>query len=476
MYDVLLTYPKERVNAFYNMIPLGLASIAGVLEKNDFTIKIVDFNFYSGDFRRDLKKWNPKIVGISGTTATRKGCFLTAKLAKEVLPEIPVVYGGVHATFTAEDTLKNISEIDFVIKGEGEFTFLSLCEYFSNRKRDSFYDLPGLSFRQSNHIIHNRPKRIDNLDVLPLPARHLFEDKYRLKLDFYGTEADFLMTSRGCPNACIFCSASRMFPGGVRYRSVEHIQKEVETILSTNKIGALKLFDSTFTASREHVLNFCKMIKPYNLLWECEVRADTVDYELLNNMRDAGCCYIDVGLETTDVKLLKDINKKIQPKDVEQVLSWTKKLNIKTKVFFIFGHLGQTFQSCLNDVKYIRKNRSNIDFYSTTIGIRIYPGTLLEKRAKGNKLIPENFSWAKFKPSKWNYLIYELDDQFVLFQKQLNCVKLFIIFVLLVFNGTIGSLGYIKELFFLNATRLGRNIFLLIKHSFYKIRRSIEYL
>lgn len=124
-FDVLLTYPKEKVNAFYNMIPLGLANIAGLLEQNNFTIKIVDFNFYKGDFRRDLKKWNPKIIGIGGTTATRKGSFLTAKLTKKVLPDVPIVYGGVHATFTAKDTLKNVAEIDYIVRGEGEFTFFS---------------------------------------------------------------------------------------------------------------------------------------------------------------------------------------------------------------------------------------------------------------------------------------------------------------------------------------------------------------
>jgi len=294
-FDVLLTYPKEKVNAFYNMIPSGLATIAGLLEQNNFTVKILDFNFYKGDFRRDLLKWHPKIIGIGGTTATRKGSFLTARLTKKVLPDVPVVYGGVHATFTAEDTLNNVSEIDYIVSGEGEFTFLSLCQAMVGKNSTSISNLPGLSYRNAIGFVHNKPARIDNLNTLPLPARHLFDNKYGLKLDFYGMEADFLMTSRGCPNACNFCAASRMFPGGVRCRSAKHIQNEVEYILSHNNLRALKLFDSTFTSSREHVLDFCKMIKPYKLLWECEVRADTVDYELLRIMKNSGCCYIDVA-------------------------------------------------------------------------------------------------------------------------------------------------------------------------------------
>ena len=99
------------------------------------------------------------------------------------------------------------------------------------------------------------------------------------------------MTSRGCSHACTFCVATRMFPGGVRYRSMVHVQNEIERILTYKNIGALKIFDSTFTVSREHVLQFCQMIKPYRLLWECEIRADTVDFDLLRIMKEAGCCY-----------------------------------------------------------------------------------------------------------------------------------------------------------------------------------------
>ena len=212
------------------------------------------------------------------------------------------------------------------------------------------------------------------------------------------------------------------------------------------------------------------MIKPYNLLWECEIRADTVDFELLKIMKNAGCCYIDVGLETTDANLLESINKKITFHQVENVLLWSKNLGIKTKVFFIFGHLKQTYQSCINDVAYIKKNQQKIDFYATTVGMRIYPGTAMEKKVKEAHLMAKNFSWAKFKPSKWNYLLYEFDDQFILNQKQLDYKKLFKIILLLTVHGNIGSLGYIKDLLLLNLIRLLSNIELFFIHSYHKFK------
>ncbi|MDO9578548.1 MAG: radical SAM protein, partial [Candidatus Cloacimonadales bacterium] len=434
----------------------------------------IDFNFYSGDIYADLKKWNPAVIGIGGTTGTRKGSFKLAEICKEALPKTPVVFGGIHATFTAEDTLKHVPEIDYVLKGEGEFSFLSFVEIFIEKKKGNLFNIPGLSYRHDNQIIHNKPVRIDDLDTLPLPARELCEGNYKIKLDYLGIEAEFLMTSRGCPFACDFCAASRMFPGGIRYRSIDNVKKEIDLILSQKKVKALKIFDSTFTASRQHVLNFCEMIKPYNLLWECEIRVDTVDFELMKKMKEAGCCYVDIGLETTDSKILQSIYKTINVKQVEDVLSWCRKLQIKTKVFFTFGHLGQSYQSCLNDANYIKQNKDKIDFFATTVGIRVYPGTQLEKKAIAAGIIPTDFSWVKFKPSPWRHLLFEFEDQLLLTQKHLGFYRLSKIVWKLVMNGTVGSFNYICELIFINLYKLIRQLFLNIKQAGYQLKRASQ--
>ena len=473
-FDVLLTYPKENINAFYYMIPLGIAGIAAVLEQNGFSVKVIDFNFYHHDFRRYLKKWSPKIIGIGGTTGTRNGSFKTAKICKEILPEVSVVYGGPHATFTAEDTLQNIKEIDFIVKNEGEFPFLNMAEKFVRNKNIFLKNIYGISYRKEAEILHNPVTRIENLDILPLPARHLFEGKYKIKLDYLGLDADFLITSRGCPFSCDFCSAAKMFPAGIRFRSMEHIQKEIDFILSKKKIKALKIFDSTFTASKKHVIDFCRMIKPYNLFWECEVRADTVDLNLLKTMKEAGCSYIDIGLETTDRKMLDSINKKISVQQVENVIGWCREIGIKIKVFFTFGHLDQTYQSCLNDVSYIKRNKDKIDFFATTVGMRIYPGTSLFTKAKSSGLIPQDFSWVKFKAPPWKFLLFEFENQFILNQKQLNYWKLLFIVIKLVSNGTVGSIGFIKELLVINCHKLAKQFGIRFKFLYHIIRRKVR--
>ena len=432
--DILLTYPAENINIFEYMIPLGLASLGAVLEKNGYRVKIIDFARYEGDFQRDLYKLRPSLVGIGGTTSTRKGSFLTAKLIKKVLPDIPVVYGGNHASFTAEDTLKHVPYIDYIIKGEGEYSFLKLADIVTGKSIDSIHTIPGISYRDNEKIIQTHSVRIDDINDLPIPARHLFSAIPLLTLDFFNIDADFIMTSRGCPVCCNFCSASRMFPGGVRYRSSEHIKEEIELILSLHNVKGLKLFDSTFTSNQMHVENFCRIIKPYDLIWECEIRADdTIDFQLLKFMRESGCRYIDMGLETTNETLLRKIGKKISISKAEQILEWCKKLDIKSKVFFTFGHAHQTREDIRNDLLYMKQKKEKIDFFATTVGLRVYPGTALETIAKRNGLMSQDFSWATYSAHFSNIFLLEPGDVYILKQKQLNIfsfIKLIIYYIL----------------------------------------------
>lgn len=471
--DILLTYPSEHVNIFGYMIPLGLASLGAVLELHGYRVKIIDFARYTGDFQRDLYKLKPKIVGIGGTTPTRKGSFLTAKLVKRVFPDTPVVYGGNHASFTAEDTLCNVSQIDYILKGEGEFSFLKLADILTGKTSEPIDSIPGIAYRKSGTVFQNKPQRIQNIDELPIPARHLFGQIPLLTLDFYNLEADFIMTSRGCPVCCNFCSASRMFPGGVRYRSSDNIREEIETILSLHPVKALKLFDSTFTSDKEHVEKFCKVIKPFNLLWECEIRADDiVDFQLLKLMKESGCCYIDMGLETTSEALLKKIGKKISISRVEQILQWCKSLDIRSKVFFTFGHAFQTKDEIRNDLLYMREKKEKIDFFATTVGMRVYPGTALETIARREGFMAKNFSWARYRPHFSNLFLFEAGDVYILKQKKLGITFLVKLIVSLLIQRTALSPDYIKKIIIKQGSiKLFRSFLTQIRYTTHRVTR-----
>jgi radical SAM superfamily enzyme YgiQ (UPF0313 family) len=429
--DVLLTYPSDGLRLFQSMIPSGLISIGTVLERAGYRVKVIDFNHYSRDFRSDLRELQPKVIGIGGTTASRMGSFLTARLAKRTLPQVPVVYGGIHATFTAEETLFAIPEIDYVIKGEGELSFLSLCDNLTGRSATGLESIPGLCRRVDGEVIENRPERIQELSLLPISNRDLIGHDYSLEMEFIGGRGDYIMTSRGCPAACNFCAAGRMFPGGVRLRPIPEVAVEIDYLLSRRNLQGLKLFDSTFTANREHVIQFCDMIQEYQIPWECEIRADTVDADLLKLMKHSGCYYVNMGMETTNPALLKRIAKGISPQQVLDVLAICKNLDIRSKVFFTFGHIGQTFRDCWEDIRFIEQHKGSIDFFGVTVGMRVYPGTRLEKESRAAGLLGKKFSWTRCAKSLRNLLLFEPNDIPILFQKDLGPVRLFILIVYL---------------------------------------------
>jgi anaerobic magnesium-protoporphyrin IX monomethyl ester cyclase len=466
-YDIVIAYPSERIRIFDTMIPLGIASLISVLQKNKYRVRFVDFNHYKGNFKSDLGKWSPRVVGLGGTTPTRFESFKIAKIVKEILPDIPVVYGGVHATFTAEDTLQHVRSIDYVIKGEGEYSFLGICEKLIRGKDIQLNELSGFCYRENGSVVQNTIARINDLDALPIPVRELEDIDYTICMDFNGLEADFLVTSRGCPARCAFCSASAMFPGGFRFRSIDLVKAELDLILSRRShIKAIKIFDSTFTANREHVINFCKMIKPYHLLWECEIRADTVDYILLKEMRNSGCYYVDIGLETSSERLLRSIGKNITVRDIDNSLEWCKRLGIKTKLFMIFGLLDQTLFDCKKDVQFLKDREKNINLFATTFGLRVYPGTTIEKRLIKRGVLSDKFSWAKYKPSKRNWMLLEFGNTYILEQKQLSFYRLLYIAVLLLRQGTLLSNEHISKLIRENLNNLFSDGFKYVKKIF----------
>lgn len=400
MVDVLCVNPKEKAKAFSfgGMVPLGLAWISAVLEENGFEVEICDLEVEKVDFEKVIERTKPKMVCIGGTTHSRFESFTLAKKIKEIDSDILTVYGGVHATFTPEDTLSHIKDIDIIVRGEGEFTALELAK--SRLKNQlKLEDILGISYRKNGKILHNPPRpRIQDLDSLPLPARHLCKmNLYDLKLDFLNIPAGSIMTARGCPINCSFCSASSMWGKNYTFRSAIKIIDEIEILLAKYGMKGIKFFDSTLTLKRAHIEAICDEILKRGLKfpWECEVRVGTVDKELLLKMKKAGCYYIDIGIESASEKVIKLMHKNINLNKAEELINLAYELEIRTKIFFLFGQIGETMEDALMTSKFIDKHRNKISLLSSRVGVIIYPGTTVEKYARENGYLPKNFSWAE---------------------------------------------------------------------------------
>jgi len=397
MSEILLLHTSETNRSFGGMPPLGLSWIASFLESKGFPADLVDMQISHAGIDQILQSAKPRIVGLSGTTHTRFEAFELARRIKHHDRQITVLFGGPHATFTADDTLRHVDSIDVVVRGEGEYAMLELADYLLHG-RNPHSAICGISYRQNGHIVHTpSATRIGRLDDLPLPKRVPGDiRRYDLKMDFLDVQGTSIITSRGCPVGCTFCSASIMFGKTVSYRSARAVVDEIQMLVHDFGFGGIKIFDSTFTLRKSHVESICAEMVRRKLIvpWECEVRVNTVTKDLLRIMRSAGCYYISFGIESGSNAVLKKMHKNITTDQAEAVLTWARELGIKSKVFFTFGHIGETMDDAKQTFRFMESHRRSIDTFGSSVGIRIYPGTAVEGYAKSIGCLSGSFSWS----------------------------------------------------------------------------------
>jgi radical SAM superfamily enzyme YgiQ (UPF0313 family) len=187
-----------------------------------------------------------------------------------------------------------------------------------------------------------------------------------------------------------------MFGRTYATRSPVLVVDEIEMLVARYGIRGFKIFDSTFTIDRRHVIDFCGELERRGLVmpWECEVRVGTVDRALLERMRSAGCYYVDIGIESGDPHILEEMGKEIELEESGKLLSLCHGMGIRTKAFFTVGHIGETLDAGLRTIDFIRRNRTHVTLVGYNPGIRIYPGTRVEEHAREHDLLPRGFRWS----------------------------------------------------------------------------------
>ena len=374
MSDVLLVHAEDRYTRGFvgAMPPLGLAWLATHLEAAGVDIAILDRQVDQREFEEVFEVEQPGVLGISSTTATRFEAFRYAAEAKLRSPGTVVVLGGSHATCTAQDTLEHLPQIDIVVRGEGEKTLLAVAERVLSGKRD-FRGIAGISHRHHGEIMHGPPvERVRDLDSLGFPARHLLpNDLYQLENEFLGGRAFHVMSSRGCPHQCTFCSAAAIWGKRITYRSPAHVVDEIEFLRDHFGAQGLRFMDALVTMRQEFIFGLCDEIerRGIKMPWECEVRVDTINDEVLRRMRRAGCYYLDFGAESISRSVLERMRKRITPEQISTALVLSHKYGFRTKVFFTFGHIEETLADAIETIRFIRKNSRYISRIGGGIGI-----------------------------------------------------------------------------------------------------------
>lgn len=397
---VLFVNPPQTASKYKFMgviaPPLGIAYMAGVLQENHIDVEILDASAEDMDFKdveKELLKRKPDLVALTALTPTIGRALETAQVVKETLPDSIVVMGGYHPTFNFIETLED-ENVDIVIRGEGEYIMLNLVQALENQS--SLHDVKGIVFEDKNSkeiVVNPEAPLIQDLDELPFPALNLLPmKKYRL-LDM-DTHMTTMITTRGCPMQCSFCSSAAMHGKKIRERSVENIVDEIEYLKTNYDIDTIAFMDDTFTLKKRKVMAICDEILKRNIkiMWGCTSRVDTLDEKLLKKMKEAGCITIFIGVESADQQQLDNMCKNTTITKIENAFKIAHKLKIRTIASVALGMPGDTKEIMNKTVKFVHKLKPNYAIYSLATP---YPGTKFYKEAFEKNLIKIK-DWSKY--------------------------------------------------------------------------------
>lgn len=397
---VLFVNPPQTASKYKFMgviaPPLGIAYMAGVLQENNIDVEILDASAEDMDFKdveKELLKRKPDLVALTALTPTIGRALETAQVVKETLPDSIVVMGGYHPTFNFIETLED-ENVDIVIRGEGEYIMLNLVQALENQS--SLHDVKGIVFEDENSkeiVVNPEAPLIQDLDELPFPALNLLPmKKYRL-LDM-DTHMTTMITTRGCPMQCSFCSSAAMHGKKIRERSIENIVDEIEYLKTNYDIDTIAFMDDTFTLKKRKVMAICDEILKRNIeiMWGCTSRVDTLDEKLLKKMKEAGCITIFIGVESADQQQLDNMCKNTTIAKIENAFKIARKLKIRTIASVALGMPGDTKEIMNKTVKFVHKLKPNYAIYSLATP---YPGTRFYKEAFEKNLIKIK-DWSKY--------------------------------------------------------------------------------
>lgn len=399
-------YYAERWSGGVLMPPLGIGYVAAMLECTGHPVGILDCHVQKltdRDITRELLSRKPDIVGLTFTTENRFEAFRTARLVRNVLPECHITAGGPHVSLAGRDTLEGIASFDSVVVGEGELTMPSLADCLEAGGGDAgMRKIPGLMFRTVDGGIEETgaPVKIEDLDGIPFPARHLYPPPsvYNFRFDVPGLGVrrfSNLMTSRGCPANCNFCATPQVWGRKVRMRSPENIITEMEMMVRDQGAEAFWFFDDTFNSNPKRVERICELMIERGLSrmpWFCEVRVDVMFKPLLEKMKAAGCYTIGFGVESGSQRILDEvIRKNLKLEKVHQLYGWCRELDVIANPFFIISHPTETIEEARQTLQMIRQFKDGA--HVSMAFLHVYPGTDLEKTARENGTLPSDFRW-----------------------------------------------------------------------------------
>lgn len=366
---ILLVYPyflDNRINEEdVSAIPMGLYYVGAMLRANGYTVDILNGHNLGRTPHRIyqvLGDKRPDVVGFSILHANRWGGIDISRMVKKVTPDAAVVFGGVGATFLWDHFLAHFPEIDYVVRGEGEHTFLELVRFLEKSPANTPDHIDGLAFRKNGRPFKTSDRDpVAELDNLPMPADHF--------------TFQHLSLTRGCPAGCTFCGSPAFWNRRVRFHSAGYFVSQMER-LRHKGVSFFFVSDDTFTLKRELVIDICSQIvdRGLDILWVAISRVDCVDEEMLIWMRRAGCTQISYGVESGSREIRKLYRKSISDTAICRAFDLTVRYGIMARAYFIYGAPGESDQTIDESLALLRRIRPlSAIFYI----LDLFPGTAL---------------------------------------------------------------------------------------------------
>ena len=393
---VLLITPSPRAE-WRGLTPhVGQAYLAQTLLENGIEYDILDMNlgYDLKDINKKIEGFRPDLIGMSLISFQYKRFYKLLSTVKSLYANVEIVVGGPHVTIMREQVLRDCAAIDYGVVYEGEETLIELCQ-----GEPAETDIKGLICRQNGDIVYAGDREfVENLDEIPWPRYEKFElNKYMGEMTIY--------SSRGCPHQCIFCP-NRIISPHYRPRSPKHVVDEVEYWYQKGR-RQFNFDDDNFNLIRERVFAICDEIERRglkDLFLRCSngIRADRVDREMLERMREVGFRYIAFGVDAGNNRMLEIVKKGETIEQIEQAISDACDLGYDVKLLFVTGTPYETRDDIEDKVKLARKYPiQEVHFYNTIPT----PGTELFEWVKENNLLleePEEYlNHASFWPSSW---------------------------------------------------------------------------
>lgn len=441
---ITLISPPSRIMSHYRP-PLALMYISGYLKKNNIEAKIIDVTFKNQvrgkDFYRSkdtyLSEVEDEIIrrvqsadtDITGITCYTPEFFEVEHLAtriKSVKPKIRIVAGGTHPTLYPEDFLNPSSPFDFVVIGEGEVSFFELIKVIRSQDAD-YRKIRGIGYfdRTSRQaIITESPRLVDNIDEISFPD---YED---LDMDFYTTPSPYairgiltksfyILSSRGCPSSCTFCVSKKLrehygSQNFVRLRSPDSLLAEIKDLKDRYRIDSFYFIDDLFTLKKNNVYEFCDLLikNKSHLIWGCSSKVNTVDYEMLREMKKAGCIQIDFGVERGSDKELEYLKKGITVDRIKKTFLYCHQLGIRTFANMLIntpGEKEEDLQDIINLVKEIRPEIVSFNVFAPYPGCEIFDYFCANIKKEDYPLLMNSSLYLSTMPDKFRFASHSLD-------------------------------------------------------------------